>query len=70
MGMKNPKRLAFILGLRGSRARVGPWLRSSPCRVEDVIYLGRVLDKGWVEGAMFLEVVQWLSKLGVGQVES
>ncbi len=68
--MENPKRLAFILGLHGSRARVGPWLGSSPGCVEDVIYLGRVLDKGWVKGAMLLEVIQWLSKLGVGQVES
>jgi hypothetical protein len=40
MGMKNPKRLASILGLRGSRAPMGPWLRSSPGHVEDVMYLG------------------------------
>jgi hypothetical protein len=70
MGMKNPKRLASILGLCGSRARVGPWLGSSPGCVEDVIYLGRVLDKGWVKGSMFLEIIQWSSKLGVGQVKS
>ncbi len=54
MGMKNPKCLVSILGLCGSRARVGPWLRSSPGCVEDVKYLGRVLDKGWVKGSMFL----------------
>ncbi len=37
MGMEYPKRLASILGLRGSRAHVGPWLRNSPGCVEDVI---------------------------------
>jgi hypothetical protein len=68
--MKNPKRLASILGLHSSRARVGPWLGSSPGRVEDVIYLGRVLDKGWVKGPMFLEIIQWSSELSLGQVKS
>jgi hypothetical protein len=68
--MKNPKRLASILGLRGGRARVGPGLRSSPGHIKDVIYLGRVLDKGWVKGSMLLKIIQWPSKLGVDQVIS
>jgi hypothetical protein len=70
MGMKNPKSLASILGLCGGRAHVGPGLQSSPGHMEDVIYLGQVLDKGWVKGSMFLEIIQWPSKLGVGQVMS
>ncbi len=70
MGMEYPKRLASILGLRGSGVRVGPWLRSSPGPVEDVIYLGRVLDKGWVKRSMFLEIIQRASELSVAQVDS
>ncbi len=69
MGMKYPKRLASILGLRGSRARVGLWLGSSPGCVEDVIHLGRVLEKGWVKWSMFLEIIQRASKLPMAQVD-
>ena len=70
MGMEYPKRLASILGLRGSRARVGPWLGSSPGRVEDIIHLRRVLEKSWVKWSMFLKVIQWASELPVGKVDA
>ena len=70
MGMKYPKSLASILGLRGSRARVGPWLGSSPGRVEDIIHLRRVLEKSWVKWSMFLKVIQWASELPVGKVDA
>ena len=70
MGMKYPKCLASILGLRSCRARVGPRLGSSPGCVEDVIHLRLVLEKGWVKWSMFLEVVQWASELPVGKVDA
>ncbi len=38
--------------------------------MKDVIYFGRVLNKDWIKGSMFFEIVQWPSKLGMGQVMS